>query len=269
MKALRSASGRGQRRPSGRAAVSVAAVPALVLTAALLPGPAASQGADPRRSGFDFMSASSQALQRDDTQNPAWLWVQDGMQRFAADCAGCHAAERMRGVAARHPAFDAPLSRPVTLSARINLCRVRHLREPALAPESDALLALEAYVGSLSRGLPLAPGRDPRLAPARALGERLWRTRMGQLDFSCAQCHDQQAGGRLAGAPIPQGHATGYPIYRLEWQGLGSLQRRLRGCMSGVRAEPFAWGSDELTALELYLADRAAGMPVETPAVRP
>jgi hypothetical protein len=35
---------------------------------------------------------------------------------------------------------------------------------------------------------------------------------------------------------------------------MGSLQRRLRGCMSGVRAEPFPPGSIEMTELELYLA---------------
>jgi sulfur-oxidizing protein SoxA len=92
---------------------------------------------------------------------------------------------------------------------------------------------------------------------------------MGQLDFSCTQCHDQHAGGKLAAATIPQAHPTGYPIYRLEWQGMGSLQRRLRNCMTGVRAEPFAFGSDEFTAIELFLMNRAAGMPLETPAVRP
>ena len=68
---------------------------------------------------------------------------------------------------------------------------------------------------------------------------------------------------------IPQGHPTGYPIYRLEWRGMGSLQRRLRGCLTGVRAEPFAADSDEFTALELFLMQRAAGMPVEAPTVRP
>ncbi len=92
---------------------------------------------------------------------------------------------------------------------------------------------------------------------------------MGQLDLACAQCHDDHAGQRLGSSVIPQGHPTGYPIYRLEWQGAGSLQRRLRGCLTGVRAEAFAFGAPELVELELYLAVRAAGLPVETPAVRP
>lgn len=68
---------------------------------------------------------------------------------------------------------------------------------------------------------------------------------------------------------IPQAHPVGYPAYRLEWQTLGSLQRRLRGCMSALRGEPFPYGAEELVALELYLMQRAGGMRWETPAVRP
>ena len=135
--------------------------------------------------------------------------------------------------------------------------------------ESQPLLALETYVANQSRGEPISPPDDPRLEPFRQRGQQLFMQRIGQLGLSCAQCHDQHAGRRLAGSVIPQGHPTGYPIYRLEWQGMGSLQRRVRGCLAGVRAEPFAADSDDFTALAVYLASRAAGMPVETPAVRP
>jgi len=217
-------------------------------------------------------------MQDDDGANPAMLWVRDGEAawnraagRSGVACSGCHgdATASMRGVAARYPAFDAVAGRPLDLGARINVCRERHQGAPALALESDELLALEAWVAFQSRGLPIAPPADARLDAWRARGERLYRTRMGQLDFACAQCHDAHAGQRLAGSTIPEAHPTGYPIYRLEWQGMGSLERRLRGCVSGVRAEPFAPGSEDMVALELYLAQRAAGMRVETPAVRP
>jgi len=225
--------------------------------------------AEPRRSGYQDMAPSTQALQDDDSQNPAMLWVQDGEQRFAADCQRCHEPPTLRGVAARYPAWDARLGQPVTLAARINLCRQRHVKTTPLAPESDALLALEAYVARQSRGLPIVPDAEPRTAPFREDGRRLFTQRIGQLGFSCAMCHDDNAGKRLAGSLIPQGHPTGYPIYRLEWQGMGSLQRRLRGCLSGVRAEPFAYGSDDYMKLELYLKTRAAGMAVDSPGVRP
>lgn len=238
----------------------------------------AAAGADDRRSGFDDMTPATQALQRDDGLNPAMLWVKGGEAAWDAaagaaqrSCRSCHgdAARSMRGVAARHPAWDDVAGTALTLSGRINACRVRHQRADALAAESETLLSLEAWVALASRGLPLAPPDDARLAPLRAQGRSLFAQRIGQLDLSCADCHDALAGRRLGGSLIPQAHPTGYPIYRLEWQSLGSLQRRLRNCIAGVRAEVPAWGAPDLVALELLLMQRAAGMRLESPGVRP
>ncbi len=253
---------------------------ALVLTALMLAlqAPTVPAQPEPRRSGLDFMSPALQALQRDDAQNPAMLWVQDGaaLWRTATgssgkSCADCHAdaAQSMAGVAARYPAWDTTSAQPLNLHGRINNCRQRHQQASALAPDHADALALSAYLGLLSRGQPLAPPDDARLAPLRSQGQALWLQRLGQLNLACQHCHDQRAGQRLGGAAIPQGHATGYPAYRLEWQGLGSLQRRLRGCIVGVRAEPYAPDAPEWLALEAWLAVRAAGMVVETPALRP
>jgi sulfur-oxidizing protein SoxA len=175
----------------------------------------------------------------------------------------------MRGVAARYPAWDDTTGQALNLAGRVNTCRQRHQQAAPLAADHADALALAAYIGLQSRGLPLAPPADARLAPLRAQGQALWQQRLGQLNLACRHCHDQHAGQRLGGAAIPQAHATGYPTYRLEWQGLGSLQRRLRGCVVGVRAEPFAADAPEWLALEAYLAQRAIGLAVETPAVRP
>jgi sulfur-oxidizing protein SoxA len=175
----------------------------------------------------------------------------------------------MRGVAARHPAFDERRQGPVTLEGRVQACRQERQGAPALSPESRDLLALSAFVAHQSRDLPLTAGADERLRPSVERGRELFERRQGQLDLSCADCHDRRWGQRLGGSVIPQGHPTGYPLYRLEWQGVGSLQRRLRNCMAGVRAEPYAFGSPEHVALELYLTWRASGLPVEAPGVRP
>lgn len=250
------------------------------MVAALCAGAVAAQpGGDPRRSGFDFMGATTQAMQADDMQNPGMLWVAEGAAlwqrkegRSGRSCADCHdagPAPAMRGVAARYPAFDAPSLQPVNLQQRINLCRARRQQAAELPLESRDLLSLESHVAHQSRGLPIEPAGDERLRPYRAQGQALYEQRMGQLHLSCLLCHDHHAGQRLGGSTIPQAHPTGYPVYRLEWQALGSLQRRLRGCMVGVRAEPFPYGSQELVALELYLAARAGGMRMEAPAVRP
>jgi sulfur-oxidizing protein SoxA len=254
---------------------TLVAVAALAMAAF---APFAAAQPETRRSGYDDMSPATRAMQRDDLSNPAMLWVSEGdalWRRTAGAggraCASCHGedAASMRGVAARHPAFDDRLARPVTLSQRIDLCRQRHQGLAALAPESADLLALEAFVAHRSRGMPIAPPDDARLDPWRERGRALYGQRIGQLDLACAHCHDRHAGARLAGSTIPQAHPTAYPIYRLEWQALGSLQRRLRGCMSAVRAEPPPYGAAELVELELFLAKRAAGMPLESPGVRP
>jgi sulfur-oxidizing protein SoxA len=231
-----------------------------------------------RRSGFDFMTPETQALQTDDMSNPGMLWVLQGEQlwqqaegRADIACAGCHsdANQTMRGVAARYPAYDEATGRPIDLAGRINSCRAARQQAEPLAPESDALLALTTYVAHQSRGMPVTPATDARLAPFRDNGRHLFQSRIGQLDLSCASCHDDNWGQRLGGSIIPQAHPTGYPLYRLEWQAVGSLQRRMRNCMIGVRAEPFAFGAPEFVELELYLMERARGLPVETPAVRP
>ncbi len=231
-----------------------------------------------RRSGFEDMSRESQAMQRDDMANPAMLWVLEGETLWSEkagaagrSCVDCHGDARtsMRGVAARYPAYLPEQGRPVDLEGRINVCRKGQQNAPPLPRESREMLALSAYVAHQSRGMPITAGEDPRLEPFRARGEALYRQRQGQLNLSCANCHDDNWGKRLAGSLIPQGHPTGYPLYRLEWQSLGSLQRRLRNCMVGVRAEPFAPGSPEAVDLQLFLMSRARGMPLETPAVRP
>lgn len=245
------------------------------------PGPL--HGSDTRRSGFVFMSPSTQALQRDDAQNPVMLWVSDGRKRWdeppagaanahgVKSCAACHGAldSSMRGVAARYPAWDDRLGAPVNLQRRINLCRERHQAQSPLASEDDAMLAIEAAIAMQSRGLPLAKPDDARLKPALERGAALFAQRLGQLSLSCAQCHEQHAGGRLGGSPIPEGHPTAYPTYRLQWQAPGSLARRLRGCLTGVRAELLPAMSSEMIDLELFLQARAAGMLHEGPGVRP
>ena len=231
-----------------------------------------------RKSGYEFMARETRAMQDDDTANPAMLSVLDGETLWqrkdgsaAKSCADCHGDARtsMKGVAARYPAFDAARGRPIDLEERVNICRTEKQQATPLAFESKELLALAAYIGNQSRGLPIDIADDERTRPFLQTGREMFIQRQGQLNLSCAQCHDDNWGQKLAGAPIPQSHPTGYPIYRLEWQTLGSLQRRLRNCLFGMRAVSYPYGASELVNLELYLMWRARGMPLETPAVRP
>jgi len=231
-----------------------------------------------RRSGYDLMSRETRAMQDEDATNPGMLWVLDGealWNRKAGTagraCSDCHGDARasMKGVAARYPAFDSSRARPVSLEQRINLCRTGRQKAGPLAYESKELLALSAYVARQSRGLPISIVIDARSKPFLEAGREAFHRRQGQLNLACAQCHDDNWGKRLAGSVIPQAHPTGYPLYRLEWQGLGSLERRLRNCLAGIRAQVPDFGAAELVDLELFLMWRARGMKIETPAVRP
>ncbi len=251
---------------------------AVIVLALAIPCGAAEIAPGDRHSAYADMSRETKAMQDDDTANPGMLAVLDGEALWnrktgAANlsCADCHgdAARSMKGVAARYPAFDAASGQPLDLDGRINRERSERQKAPPLRLESDELLALSAYVAHQSRGEPIAPPDDARLAPFISAGRDLFHKRQGQLNLSCALCHDDNWGKRLAGNIVPQGHPTGYPIYRLEWQSLGSLQRRLRNCISGMRAEVPDYGSPEYVNLALFLMWRARGLPMETPAVRP
>lgn len=231
-----------------------------------------------RRSGSDFVSAGTRAMQNDDSQNPGMLAALDGEALWnekagslGKSCADCHGDARvsMRGVAARYPAVMARLGRPVDLEQRINISRVDDQKAEPLAFESAKLLALTVYVALQSRGMPIDVTDDAQSRPFIAAGRALFEQRQGQLNLSCAQCHDDNWGKRLAASLVPQAQPMGYPIYRLEWQEVGSLQRRLRACIGAIRAEPYDYGAPELVELEFYLMWRARGMAMETPAVRP
>jgi sulfur-oxidizing protein SoxA len=231
-----------------------------------------------RRSGYADMGRETRAMQDDDAVNPATLWVLDGEALWgrkagaaALSCADCHrdARDSMKGAAARHPAYDAATKTLLNLEGRINRCRTERQKDKPLAYESRELLALTAFVAKQSRGLPIEVESSERTQAFLDAGRATFRRRQGQLDLACRHCHDERAGKRLAGTLVPQGHPTAYPVYRLEWQGVGSLHRRMRNCLVGIRAEPWPLGAPEYVELEMYLMWRARGMPLESPGVRP
>src|SRR6202023_524360 len=162
-----------------------------------------------RRSGFSFMTSDTRAMQNDDTANPGMLWVLDGEKLWNSKagaagkaCADCHsdAPVSMKGVAARYPAFDKRLGRPVDLEQRINLCRAEHQQATPLAYEGHDLLALTAFVARQSRGDAISAGSDGELQPFVAKGRELFMRRQGQLNLACANCHDDNFDKHLAGS---------------------------------------------------------------------
>ncbi|MGG7568444.1 sulfur oxidation c-type cytochrome SoxA [Rhodovulum sp. DZ06] len=227
-------------------------------------------------SGWRFRSDETQALQMDDFENPAMvlvdqardLWAEvDGSEGKA--CESCHmdVEETMVGVRAGYPKWNEAAGKPFSLEHAINACRTERMGAEAWKWESDQMLGMTALVGLQSRGMPVDID-DDALSDWIEQGKELYYTRVGQLDMSCAHCHEDNYGNMIRADHLSQGHVNGFPVYRLKWQKVGSMHRRFKGCMDNIRAEPYKRGSDEFVALEAYLAWRGQGLSVETPAVR-
>jgi sulfur-oxidizing protein SoxA len=231
----------------------------------------------PLKSGLDFTSPEVRALQQDDFGNPGMLWVTHGEKLWneaagasGKSCASCHgdAAGSMRGVATRYPLIDKTTNTLLNLEGRIQQCREQRQQAPALRNESDDLLGLTAFVANQSHGMPIQITIDGANRAHFEAGRATYFRRVGQLNLACANCHQQNWDRRLGAEPVTQGHGNAYPIYRLEWQAMGSMHRRFRSCLFGVRAEMPPEGAPEFIDLELFLAWRASGLPIETPGVR-
>lgn len=231
----------------------------------------------PLRSGIEFAGPEVRAMQADDLANPGMPWVAKGEKLWRAaagksgkSCASCHQDARasMKGVAARYPSIDPGAARLVDLEDRVNLCRARNQEAEPFPYESDELLALTVYLAHQSRGMPVNVTVDWQNRKNFERGREIYHRRIGQKNLSCARCHDRNWGKPLLSETLSQGHGNAYPAYRLEWRTVGSLQRRIRSCYERVRAEMPPYGAQELLDLELFLAWRARGLPIETPGVR-
>ena len=271
--------GPGRRWASVAGVVSLLAILGAACTGAgLLLAQALSHATvEERRSGYTYLSEDNQRLQDDDFANPGLLWVEQGRALWhRADsttgtaCASCHgnATESMRGVRTRYPRFDSQRGKLINLEQQINRCRTERMQALPYTYESEALLALTTFVGWQSRELPMHVSIDGPAQSFFEAGRAFYMQRRGQLDLACTHCHDQYAGQRLRGDVISQGQSNGFPIYRHTWQTLGSTHRMFAWCNTSVRAEPYPLGSDEYVNLELFVAWRGRGLPIETPAVR-
>ena len=230
-----------------------------------------------RKSGYFYLGKQTQLLQDDDFQNPGMFAVDQGAALWrkvegdaGLSCASCHmnAAQTMKGVAAKYPRFDEQKGGIINLELVINREREQRMKAPPLKYESEQLLALTAYVAFQARGLAREVEVTGPAAPFFEQGREFFFTRRGATDISCAQCHDGLAGASLRGDIISQGQTNGFPFYRLIWHTMGSSHRMFEWCNTSMRAEPYPLGSEEYLNLELYVAWRGRGLPIEAPAVR-
>lgn len=227
-------------------------------------------------SGWRFRAPETQSLQMDDFENPGFVAVDAAAENWeTADgsegksCASCHEdVSSLAGLRAELPKWDEATKKPATMENLINRCRTDRMGAEAWGWEQKEMVNMTALISLQSRGMPVNIQTDGPMAEWMEKGKDLYYTRVGQLNMSCSNCHEDNYGNQIRSDHLSQGQVNGFPVYRLKWAGLGSIHRRFKGCMENIRATPFKRGSDEFIALEAYVASRGAGLAVETPSVR-
>ena len=228
-------------------------------------------------SGNQFLSPTLKVMQSDASLNPVSLWLDQGRGLWGStpekqSCFQCHGeVQTLKSAAPQHPKWSARLNRLVNLEDQIITCSERTSR-PLRGLENPDVLALSALLHHSSQGLAFqvsAPSQHAQQWQAELnAGAQLFTTRKGAMNLACTHCHDLNIGKQMRADIISPGHPTGFPIYKMSWQSMGSIDRRLRACFSGVQAEVPAPGSIELRRLELFLKSRTQGLPIDGPSLR-
>ena len=228
------------------------------------------------QSGIAFTGPEILDLQGDDFANPGLPYMDKGSKLWRQiagksdkSCQSCHGdLKSMKGVATRYPAIDKASGKLFNLEDRIRNCRQNRQNAPEWPLESEELLATTLYVTSASNDMPIKVSIEGKAKPHFEAGQKIFTTRQGQMNLACTQCHDQRYGIKLFTDKLSQGQPNAYPAYRIEWQRLASLERRLRFCYTGVKADMPAWGHEDMRNISLYLMWRAQGLKIEVPSVR-
>ena len=234
---------------------------------------------DSKLSGNAFLPPGLLKLQADVADSPVTLWLDKGKQQWSdstggASCQSCHSTPAtLRQAVAAFPRLTSTAAgqQLINLEDQIVACRKRAGRTGARL-EDDDVLSLSALLHHEAKGLPInvQPVREQMHAWSARLenGTALFAQRMGRINLACVHCHEQNVGKQMRVDVISPGNPTGFPLYRMSWQKIGSMDRRLRACYSGVQAVIPPPGAPELRDLELYLKVRANGMPLEGPSIR-
>jgi sulfur-oxidizing protein SoxA len=181
-------------------------------------------------------------------------------------------ADKGIGIRQNYPYFDVNAGEVITLELALNRCRETN-GEDAYSYVKDEMASLTAYMAFTSRGKPfdIKIPNDPRALAAYQNGEKYFYARRGQLNFSCASCHVQNPGNHIRTEVLAPalGILAAMPIYRSEWNGMGTISRRFVTCNSQVRGVPLKPQDEDYRDVEYFLSYMSNGLPISGPGARP
>lgn len=195
----------------------------------------------------------------------------------------------LKGAYAQLPRYFRDTRKVEDLESRLVTCMVRlqgfteaEVKEKVFADqranENNTIIeSIAMYVAAQSDGMPINPPlKHPKEKEARKVGEALFFTRHGPMDFSCATCHSQdgvrirlQELGNFPGNPKDaQKTMRTWPTYRVSHGVVRTLQHRMWDCNWQMRLPDLDYGSPASVALISYLSDRARGAVLDLPGMK-
>jgi sulfur-oxidizing protein SoxA len=209
--------------------------------------------------------------------NPADADIDAGEEFFKKEqgekktsCAACHGGadspKSLKGAAVTFPKWSASAKKVIALEDQINMC-LGSMGADKLEQKSPLMNGVSLYVRSLSKGMSIAVKTDGDARETFDLGRKVFATRRGARNLSCATCHEELVGMTLRMQPLNKitAAATHWPAYRMISGQTTSMQQRFVQCMSNARLKPFPLGDYRMVALELYVTSLANGLPLDTP----
>lgn len=216
----------------------------------------------------------------DPTENPAMQAVEDGEILFkrkgptGKSCADCHAnpEKDFKHWAASMPRYEPGMKKILGVEEFVG----RHGRATTgegfnmQSPENSALAI---YLRYLANGSPISV--DVSSAEAKAAitrAEQLMQTKIGQLNFSCTDCHSPDKGANkwIRGQWLGEsrGQLDHFPTWRTSRSEIWDIRKRFQWCNVAIRANELPPDAPEYDDLELYLANVNKGLPLSVPGIR-
>jgi len=231
--------------------------------------------------------------------NPGTLVIDQGRELFRAKrgpknvslerCNFGLGPGKLKGAYAQLPRYFSDSKKVEDLESRLVTCmttlqgfteaEIKHkVFADQRANESNTEIErIAMYVASESDGMPINPPlKHPKEKEVRKVGEALFFTRHGPMDFSCATCHGedgkrirlQELGNYASNKADAKKTMLTWPTYRVSHGVVRTLQSRMWDCNWQMRLPDLDYGSPASVAFISFLSDQARGAVLDLPGIK-
>lgn len=198
-------------------------------------------------------------------------------------------AGKLAGAYAQLPRYFKDSDKVEDLESRLVTCMVKlqgyteaEVKQKVFADQrlnenNTPIEAMAMYVAAQSDGMKIAPPlKHAKEKEMRKLGEALFFTRHGPMDFSCGTCHGQdgkrirlqELGNYASNKANTQATMRTWPTYRVSHGVVRTLQSRMWDCNWQMRLPDIEYGSPGTVALISFLSNGAAGAALDLPGMK-